>query len=47
VGEFHELSPFAAYVHEAPAIKLQQLWDDGNELVGMLDDKVGGWGGGG
>lgn len=33
VSEFHSLSPFAAYVHPAAAIKLQQLWDEGNELV--------------
>lgn len=33
VAEFHGLSPFALYVHPSPALKLQQLWDDGNELV--------------
>jgi hypothetical protein len=32
-AEFHGLSPFAAFVHPSPALKLQQLWDDGNELV--------------
>eukprot|EP00775_Hariotina_reticulata_P007087 gene7087-7300_t len=40
ISEFHQLSPFAAFVHPSPAMKLQQLWDDGNELVSMLDDKV-------
>ncbi|KAF8056246.1 hypothetical protein HT031_006434 [Scenedesmus sp. PABB004] len=40
VGEFHGLSPFAIYVHPSPSLKLQQLWDSGNELVSMLDDKV-------
>ncbi|WIA42633.1 hypothetical protein OEZ86_008606 [Tetradesmus obliquus] len=39
-AEFHGLSPFAVFVHPSPALKLQQLWDDGNELVSMLDDKV-------
>jgi hypothetical protein len=34
VAEFHDLSPYAAYVHPSPALKLQQLWDNGNELVG-------------
>lgn len=33
VGEFHELSPYASFVHPSPALKLQQLWDNGNELV--------------
>jgi hypothetical protein len=33
VAEFHELSPFAVYVHPSPALKLQQLWDSGNDLV--------------
>jgi hypothetical protein len=33
VSEFHDLSPFAVYVHPSPALKLQQLWDSGNELV--------------
>jgi hypothetical protein len=32
-AEFHGLSPFAVFVHPSPALKLQQLWDDGNELV--------------
>ncbi|KAF6262599.1 hypothetical protein COO60DRAFT_1458497 [Scenedesmus sp. NREL 46B-D3] len=32
-AEFHGLSPFAGFVHPSPALKLQQLWDDGNELV--------------
>ena len=40
INEFHALSSFAPYVHAAPAIKLQQLWDDGNELVSMLDDRA-------
>eukprot|EP00879_Flechtneria_rotunda_P024758 GHRR01026265.1.p1 GENE.GHRR01026265.1~~GHRR01026265.1.p1 ORF type:complete len:565 (+),score=204.87 GHRR01026265.1:162-1856(+) len=40
VAEFHGLSPFAVFVHPSPALKLQQLWDEGNELVSMLDDKV-------
>jgi hypothetical protein len=40
-AEFHGLSPFAVYVHPSPALKLQQLWDDGNELV-----RLGGQGGG-
>jgi hypothetical protein len=33
VAEFHELSPFAVFVHPSTALKLQTLWDDGNELV--------------
>jgi hypothetical protein len=33
VAEFHDLSPFAVYVNPAPALKLQSLWDSGNELV--------------
>ena len=33
VAEFHDLSPFAQYVHPSPALKLQSLWDGGNELV--------------
>lgn len=33
VAEFHDLSPFAVYVNPSPALKLQSLWDSGNELV--------------
>jgi hypothetical protein len=33
VAEFHELSPFAVFVHPSSALKLQSLWDSGNELV--------------
>lgn len=33
VGEFHALNPHAAFVHPAAALRLQQLWDAGNELV--------------
>lgn len=33
VSEFHDLSPYAVYVNPSPALKLQQLWDNGNELV--------------
>lgn len=40
VAEFHDLSPFALYVHPEPAVRLQQLWDAGNELVSLLDDKA-------
>lgn len=40
VNEFHALSPFAPFVHSAPALKLQNLWDAGNELVSLLDDKA-------
>jgi hypothetical protein len=36
--EFHSLSVFAVYVRPAPALKLQELWDDGNALVSLLDD---------
>jgi hypothetical protein len=35
-AEFHGLSPFAVFVHPSPALKLQQLWDDGNELVSAV-----------
>ena len=38
IDEFHALSVFAVFVHPAPALKLQQLWDDGNALVSLLDD---------
>jgi hypothetical protein len=38
VSEFHELSPFAPFVHPSSALKLQALWDGGNELV-----RVVGW----
>ena len=38
VDEFHGLSPLAKYVHPAAALKLQQLWDQGNRLVSLLDD---------
>lgn len=38
VDEFHKLSPHAVYVHTAPALKLQQLWDEGIRLVSILDD---------
>eukprot|EP00803_Ostreobium_quekettii_P004131 evm.model.scf_1618.3 EVM.evm.TU.scf_1618.3 scf_1618:19296-21016(+) len=41
VDEFHGLSVFATYVHPAPALKLQQLWDEGVRLVSLLDD--GAW----
>ena len=41
VDEFHRLSVFAAFVHPAPALKLQQLWDEGVRLVSLLDD--GAW----
>jgi transcription initiation factor TFIID subunit TAF12 len=33
VAEFHELSPFAVFVQPSSALKLQSLWDSGNELV--------------
>jgi hypothetical protein len=33
VNEFHALNPNAAMVHPAAALRLQQLWDGGNELV--------------
>lgn len=39
VDEFHGLSVFAQYVHPAPALKLQQLWDSGNRLVSLLNDR--------
>eukprot|EP00798_Chlamydomonas_sp_ICE-L_P004868 gene4868-34629_t len=42
IEEFHELSPFAVFVHPAPAIKLQQLWDSGKRLVSLMDDRA--WG---
>lgn len=41
VDEFHKLSSLATYVHPAPALKLQQLWDEGVRLVSVLDD--GAW----
>lgn len=39
IDEFHGLSPFAKFVHPAAALKLQELWDGGNKLVSLLDDK--------
>ncbi len=33
VHEFHGLSHFAEFVHPAPGLKLQQLWDGGNRCV--------------
>jgi hypothetical protein len=39
IDEFHGLSPLAKYVHPAAALKLQELWDGGNKLVSLLDDK--------
>ena len=39
IDEFHGLSPLAKYVHPAAALKLQELWDSGNKLVSLLDDK--------
>lgn len=41
VDEFHKLSSLATYVHPAPSLKLQQLWDEGVRLVSVLDD--GAW----
>jgi len=41
VDEFHKLSPHATYVHPAPSLKLQTLWDEGVRLVSVLDD--GAW----
>lgn len=38
--ELHGLSVFARYVHPAPALKLQQLWDTGVRLVSLLDDRT-------
>eukprot|EP00798_Chlamydomonas_sp_ICE-L_P029262 gene29262-12505_t len=40
VDEFHELSVFSPYVHPAPALKLQQLWDSGVRLVSLMDDRA-------
>ncbi|KAI8474221.1 MAG: hypothetical protein J3K34DRAFT_408521 [Monoraphidium minutum] len=40
VGEFHALNPNAACVAPQAALRLQQLWDGGNELVSLLDDKA-------
>ena len=40
VDEFHNLSMHAPMVHAAPALKLQQLWDDGCRLVSLLDDRA-------
>eukprot|EP00955_Chlamydomonas_euryale_P066540 359586-Chlamydomonas_euryale.AAC.17 len=43
VTELHGMSVFAEYVHPAPALKLQQLWDGlggaPNRLVSLLDDR--------
>jgi len=41
VGEFHELSAYASFVHPSPALKLQQLWDNGNELVSRGQQVLG------
>lgn len=40
VDEFHNLSMHAPMVHAAPALKLQQLWDEGCRLVSLLDDRA-------
>eukprot|EP00951_Prasinocladus_malaysianus_P048831 scaffold662885_cov46-Prasinocladus_malaysianus.AAC.1 len=40
VDEFHNLSMHAPAVHAAPALKLQQLWDEGCRLVSLLDDRA-------
>ncbi|GAX76211.1 hypothetical protein CEUSTIGMA_g3655.t1 [Chlamydomonas eustigma] len=37
--EFHDLSVFAEFVRPAAALKLQMLWDQGNRLVSLLDDR--------
>lgn len=39
VDEFHNLSSFAPYVHPAAAMKLQTMWDAGNLLLSLLDDR--------
>ena len=39
MDEFHELSTAAAYVHPAAALKLQQMWDSGDRLLSLLDDR--------
>ncbi|GAX81670.1 hypothetical protein CEUSTIGMA_g9098.t1 [Chlamydomonas eustigma] len=37
--EFHDLSKFAEFVSPSAAKKLQVLWDQGNRLVSLLDDR--------
>jgi len=39
VDEFHELSTAAPYVHPAAALKLQHMWDAGDRLLSLLDDR--------
>lgn len=41
VNEFHGLSVHAPYVPPSVALQLQLLWDNGNQLVSLLDD--GSW----
>ena len=40
MDELHNLSVFATCVHPAPALKLQQLWDQGVRLVALMDDRA-------
>eukprot|EP01026_Neomeris_dumetosa_P022400 TRINITY_DN19301_c0_g1_i4.p1 TRINITY_DN19301_c0_g1~~TRINITY_DN19301_c0_g1_i4.p1 ORF type:complete len:461 (-),score=65.66 TRINITY_DN19301_c0_g1_i4:187-1569(-) len=37
INEYHNLSQYDPYVHTAPSLKLQQLWDNGVKLVALLD----------
>jgi hypothetical protein len=39
VDELHQVSPSAAYIHPGIAKRLQDLWDEGSNLLSLLDDR--------
>jgi hypothetical protein len=39
VDELHQVSPSAAYIHQGIAKRLQDLWDEGSNLLSLLDDR--------
>ena len=39
VDELHHVSPSAAYIHPGIAKRLQDLWDEGSNLLSLLDDR--------
>lgn len=39
VDELHQVSASAPYIHPAVAKKLQDLWDEGSNLLSLLDDR--------
>lgn len=41
IDELHQVSTSAAYIHPAVAKKLQDLWDEGSNLLSLLDDRCG------